>query len=305
MLHQEWNGKGSGYFIQYARVLYMGKTRYQSIALYESEQLGKVLVLDGCIQVIESDEYHYHEPMVHVPFLLHDNPEDICIIGGGDGGILREVCKYQTVKSIDMVELDGEVIEFSKQFFPEISQGAFYDTRLNLTIGDGRTFIESTNKKFDIIIMDMTDPFGASVMLYTKEFFKTMLTTLKNNNSLFIMHSESPRFRPLTFSSIHATLRSVFTTVVPLFHTIAMYGGLWSFALCSPGSDDLLIPDDIMIQKKLTALGQLKVITPESYRTLFVIEPWIQDILLQNTKIITDADHDFLDLFPENSGQSL
>lgn len=303
MLHNEWNGSGSGYFLEYTKILYTGKTRYQSIALYESEQFGKILVLDGCIQVIESDEYHYHEPMVHIPLLMHRNPEHICIIGGGDGGILREVCKYQMVKTIDMVELDGEVIQFSQKYLPEISNGCFADARLSLTIGDGRSYIENVTKHYDVIIMDMTDPFGPSVMLYTKEFFKAVKERLKNSESLFIMHSESPKFRPKTFGSIHATLSSVFNNIAPCFHTIAMYGGLWSFALCSQGQK-ITIPEDSVLEKKLKALGQLRVITAESYKAKFICEPWIQSLLLSNTKIITDADHSFLDLFPENVQQS-
>lgn len=303
MLHNEWNGSGSGYFLEYAKILYTGQTRYQSIALYESHQFGKILVLDGCIQVIESDEYHYHEPMVHLPLLMHQNPEHVCIIGGGDGGILREVCKYQAVKTIDMVELDGEVIQFSQKYFPEIASGSFADARLSLTIGDGRSYIERTTKRYDMIIMDMTDPFGPSVMLYTREFFTAVKERLRNAESLFIMHSESPKFRPMTFSSIHATLSTVFNDVVPCFHTIAMYGGLWSFALCSPGQN-IIIPEERVLTKKLEALGPLKVITPDSYKSKFICEPWIKSLLVSNTKIITDADHGFLDLFPENAQQS-
>lgn len=303
MLHNEWNGSSSGYFLEFSKTLYISQTRYQSIALYESQQFGKILVLDGCIQVIESDEYHYHEPMVHIPLLMHRDPEHVCIIGGGDGGILREVCKYQAVKAIDMVELDGEVIQFTQKYFPEIAGNSFADSRLSLTVGDGRSYIENTTNQYDVIIMDMTDPFGPSVMLYTKEFFTAVKERLRNAESLFIMHSESPKFRPMTFSSIHATLSSVFKDVVPCFHTIAMYGGLWSFALCSP-LQKIVIPEETLLQKKLEAIGHLKVITPESYRAKFICEPWIQSLLSNNKKIITDADHNFLDLFPENARQS-
>ena len=154
-----------------SHTLYREKNELQDLILFENPLLGRVLMLDGVTQVTEADEFIYHEMMTHVPIFSHDNPENILIIGGGDGGIAREVLRHKRVVSVTMIEIDESVVHFSKQYLPKISNGAFDNPKLRLKIADGAVFVRDTQLKFDVIIVDSTDPEGLGSVLFTKEFY--------------------------------------------------------------------------------------------------------------------------------------
>jgi spermidine synthase len=194
----------SGWFYRVRKTLYAGETAYQQIELVETEEIGRTLLLDGATQVMEANEFQYHEPMAHIPLLCHAKPERVLIIGGGDGGVLREVLKHPSVTQVDLVELDEAVISFSRTMLQFCSQGAFEDPRTRVHIQDGRSFVEQSKETYDIIIMDMTDPAGPSLRLYSREFFLALTRVLKDRQSRFIMHSESPDLRPQAFARIEA-----------------------------------------------------------------------------------------------------
>lgn len=291
----------SGWFYTVQNTLYQGKTAYQSIELVETTEFGRTLLLDGATQVMEVNEFQYHEPMAHIPLLCHPKPEKVLIIGGGDGGVLREVLKHPTVKQADLVELDEAVITFSRTMLGFCSQGAFEDPRTRIHIQDGRSFVEATSEKYDVIIMDMTDPAGPSLRLYSQEFFRSLRRILQDEKSRFIMHSESPDCRPLAFGRIHRTLRSVFPRVDLATTSIRMYGGLWSFAMASPANASPL-PGDLSaeeIRKRMDErnLQALKVISPETWQAFFAPYPYITALLETAGDICTDAHPDFPDSF--------
>ena len=152
-------------------VLYDSDTDHQRLVVFENGRFGRVLTLDGVVQTTEGDNAIYHEMLTHVPVLAHGHAKDVLIIGGGDGGMAREVLKHSTVERVTMVEIDAGVIDFSKTYLPQLSQGAFDDSRLELVIADGAAFVKETEKRFDVIIVDSTDPVGPGEVLFTDTFY--------------------------------------------------------------------------------------------------------------------------------------
>ncbi|MDA0785104.1 MAG: polyamine aminopropyltransferase [Proteobacteria bacterium] len=163
-------GVGLQLGVQVESVVYRETTEHQDLVIYETSQWGRVMALDGIMQVCERDEFIYHEMMTHVPILAHGNARNICIIGGGDGGILREALRHP-VEQVTMVEIDASVVELCTTHLPSISDGAFDDPRTDLVIADGARFIADTEKRFDVIIVDSTDPIGPGEVLFTSEFY--------------------------------------------------------------------------------------------------------------------------------------
>lgn len=152
-------------------ILFQNQTAHQHLVIFENKQFGRVMALDGVIQTTTRDENIYHEMMVHVPILAHGHVKRVLIIGGGDGGILREVLKHTTIEHVTMIEIDSAVVEMSKEYLPTLSNGAFDDPRLHLIIADGMEYVRMSQEKFDIIITDSTDPIGPAEVLFTDDFY--------------------------------------------------------------------------------------------------------------------------------------
>lgn len=173
----QWPGQANA--LQVKEVLLHKQTQYQDLLVFESTTWGKVLVLDGVIQLTEKDEMSYQEMMAHLPLFSHSAPKDVLIIGGGDGGVLREVCKHDCVERITMCDIDGGVIEASKTYFPKVGC-AFDNPKLNLIVGDGVAFAEKAEAgSFDVMIVDSSDPVGPAEQLFSKEFYETAERILK------------------------------------------------------------------------------------------------------------------------------
>lgn len=170
-------------------VLFESKTEHQHLIIFNNEQFGHVMALDGVIQTTEKDEFIYHEMLTHVPLFAHGNAKRVLIIGGGDGGILREVLRHPEVEHVTMVEIDAAVVDMCKQYFPKHSDGAFDDPRVNLVIADGVDFIvnnanSENGEKFDVIISDSTDPEGPGEVLFTSRFYKGCKNSLNEGGIL-------------------------------------------------------------------------------------------------------------------------
>lgn len=164
--------------LQVDEVLYSNKSKYQQIDLYQTRSHGRMLVLDGIIQLTERDEFGYQEMMAHLPLFAHPNPETVLVIGGGDGGVLREIAKHGCVKTIDFCEIDPEVIEVSKKFLPGLACG-FNDPRVNVHIKDGNEFVAARQGNYDVIIVDSSDPVGPGEALFEKPFYENLKQALK------------------------------------------------------------------------------------------------------------------------------
>lgn len=293
-----------GYFYRAGKTLHTGQTKFQSMEVIETPEFGRTMLLDGVTQVTARNEFLYHEPMVHPALVAHPNPQDVLIIGAGDGGILREVLKHNTVRKAVMAELDGEVIDYCADMMPEISLGAFKDKRYRPEIGDGRKFVENTKETFDVVIMDMTDPFGPSVMLYTKEFFHAVKRTFGGEDGLFVMHTESPISRPRTFQQCNRTLGEVFKYRRTFYLYIHMYAVLWTITVCSDTVDVAELTDDA-IDARLKARGVtgLQCYTGATHHGMHATMPFVQHLLdtMDQVPVITDGSHEILDEIDLNS----
>jgi len=161
-------------------VYYEHRTEHQHIIIFHNSKFGRVMALDGIIQTTERDEFIYHEMLTHVPIFSHGAVDSVLIIGGGDGGMLREVCRHDAVTGVTMVEIDRSVIDLCREYLPKHSDGAFDDPRLNLVISDGAAYVKTTRDRFDVIIVDSTDPIGPGESLFSKEFYADCRRCLKD-----------------------------------------------------------------------------------------------------------------------------
>lgn len=287
-----------GYFYQWDRVLARKKTKFQELKVVHTPEFGKVLLLDGVTQVGEKYEFLYHEPMVHPALLAHPEPRDICVIGGGDGGIAREVLKHPSVRRVDQVDIDGDVYTFSEEHLPGVSAGAFQDPRTNQLVADGRAHIFKNPGQYDAVIMDMTDPFGPAKMLYTREYFEGVKRSFRNpSQGLFTMHAESPISRPRTYGSILATLGETFRYVTPFYLYIQMYAVLWCVVVASDHWDLSTIAPDVIDEKiRLRRLYNLECVNGATFRSMQAEFPYIHKIRQQKAKILTDRNPDVEDV---------
>ncbi len=185
-LYSEWHQA-----VRVDRVIEREETGVQALAIFENDRFGRVLALDGVIQTTQADEFVYHEMMVHVPLIAHGKAEQVLIIGGGDGGILREVVRHKNVKRVVMVEIDRSVVDLSKKYLPTLSEGAFEDPRFELVIDDGAEYVKNTKDRFDVIICDSTDPIGPGEVLFTKEFYGNCKRIL-NGKGIFVNQNGVP-----------------------------------------------------------------------------------------------------------------
>jgi spermidine synthase len=212
-----------------ARVLYDGCSAHQHIRVLENQVLGRVLVLDGVVQTTEADEFVYHEMLTHVPLFAHGRAKRVLIIGGGDGGILREVLRHDVEKAV-MVELDEAVVKVCREHMPKLSAGAFEDPRAELVIGDGARYVAETSERFDVIISDSTDPVGPAEVLFGDTFYGNCRRCLKEGG-VFVAQNGVPFFQGAEVTTSRERLSRLFPDVT--FYVAAVptyYGGFMTLA---------------------------------------------------------------------------
>jgi len=208
-----------------SRVLHEEKSEYQEILVLESPHFGRLLVLDGVVQLDERYEFMYHEFIAHVPLYAHPNPEEVLIIGGGDGGTLREVLKHSSVKRAVLVDIDRRVIEVSKEFFPTLSTG-FDDPRAIVVNEDGYKYVQECEGEFDVVIVDSTDPVGFAHVLTTEDFFRFVHRALKEEG-VFTAQTESLHYHLEMVVRIQKNLKKVFPIVDLYTSVVPIYAGYW------------------------------------------------------------------------------
>ncbi|MCI5815703.1 polyamine aminopropyltransferase [Ruminococcus sp.] len=214
--------------------LYSGKSYYQQIEVFDSYEFGRVLVLDGYIMLTEKDEYIYHEMMVHVPMACNPSIQRVLVIGAGDGGTVRELCRYDSITQIDMVEIDEQVVKVCKEYLPQTAC-RLEDPRVHIYYEDGLKFVRRVEDTYDLIIVDSTDPFGPGEGLFTKEFYGNCFTALRENGILTNQH-ESTYYDSYTsmVSRTHRRMRSVFPVAMVYQAHIPTYpSGHWLFGFAS------------------------------------------------------------------------
>lgn len=201
----------SGYVSRYAagRVLHESDTGQQHLVLFENPRFGKMLMLDGAVQVTEADEFVYHEMMAHVPLFAHGRAAQVLIVGGGDGGLAREVLKHDGVERLTEVEIDRGVVDFSLEYLPGLSAGAYDDPRLDLVIDDGAALVKRQSGAYDVILVDSTDPVGPGAVLFTPEFYADCKRALKPGGVL-VTQNGVPFMQPAELAGTMAAFAPLF-----------------------------------------------------------------------------------------------
>ncbi len=270
---------GFGQYFTVDKQLYRDKTEHQDLVIFENHAFGRVMALDGVVQTTERDEFIYHEMMTHVPILAHGNARRVLIIGGGDGGMLREVTRHSAIESIVMVEIDAGVVNFCQHYLPNHSAGAYDDPRFQLVIDDGVNFVNHTDLKFDIIISDCTDPVGPGESLFTSEFYagcKRCLTEggvfVAQNGVCFLQQDEA--------LTSHQRLNHYFDDVS--FYQAAIptyYGGIMTFAWASenPALRQVTLET---LQRRFDALAlPCRYYNPAIHQSSFALPQYLIDAL--------------------------
>ena len=231
--YHEITPSGYGIAIKAGKVLYSKQSEFQKVEVFESEStLGRVLTLDDLMMTTEGDEYHYHEMIAHIPMMHHKNPESVLVIGGGDGGTVREVLKHKSVKKVVLCEIDGLVIDACKEFLPTISCG-LSDPRVEIKVEDAIEFIKDKKDEYDIILVDSTDPIGPGEGLFTDEFYTNVKNSLKKGG-IMVAQSESPFAQKEAVQKMYKLLKRVFPVCATYTSNIPTYpGGYWAWAFCS------------------------------------------------------------------------
>lgn len=234
-LYSCWVREKSDYFeicYKIKNVLLSRQSKFQKIEIVEAVGFGRMLLLDGKVNIAEMDEFIYHEMITHVALFVHPNPEKVLIIGGGDGGAAREVIRHPEVKKCYLVEIDEVVVEGCKKFIPQTAK-SLDDPKVILKIEDGFEFVANTNKRFDIVIVDSTDPVGPSLPLIRKSFYENVYNIL-NDKGIVIVQAESPFYIKEHQKKILNILKSLFNKVyIYLYENFTYPGGLWSFCYAS------------------------------------------------------------------------
>ncbi len=216
-------------------ILFKGKSKFQEIMVIRNPFYGKMLILDEVVQLTERDEFFYHEMLTHIAMYAHPDPQKVIVIGGGDGGVVREVLKHKSVEKVYFVEIDEEVINVSKRFFPSVSSG-IDNPKVEIKIMDGADFVVNRKSSdIDAVIIDSTDIIGFARSLFTTDFFTSVKNCL-SDDGMFVTHTESLHFHKDMVIEIQEVLRKVFPMVDLYTAPIATYpGNWWTFAVASKG----------------------------------------------------------------------
>jgi len=254
------------------KVLYHWRTEFQDVLIFENAIFGKVLALDGVVQLTERDNHIYHEMIAHVPLMAHGSARNVLIIGGGDGGTLKEVLKHP-VERATLVELDGEVIDLSRRYLPEVSGGAFDDPRATVLVMDGTRYIAETREKFDVILIDSTDPIGPGEALFTAAFYRACRTRLRPGGMIAVQ-SGAPFFQPQELETVCGRLAGSFAGVRPYLAPVPTYaGGMLALVAAGESRDALRPPCKVLRERFGPLQGRTRYYTPEVHRAAFTLAP--------------------------------
>nr|WP_303872827.1 polyamine aminopropyltransferase [Tepidanaerobacter acetatoxydans] len=251
-------------------VLYTKKSEYQHISVFDTEDFGRVLALDDTVMLTTKDEFIYHEMISHIPLLTHGNASKVLVIGGGDGGTVREILKHP-VKEINLVEIDREVIETSKKYFPSVSCG-LSDPRVKIFCEDGIEFVKK-HSGYDVIIIDSTDPIGPAVGLFSGQFYKNVFEAL-NDNGIMVAQTETPILFGDLIKRIYTDMSAVFPYTNLYSAVIPTYpGAFWTFTMGSKSINP--------ISQEISDIPFLetKYYSRELHKSYFVLPPFVKDII--------------------------
>ena len=259
---------------KFTETIHTEQTSYQHLAVINTVDFGKALVLDGLVQTTEKDEFIYHEMIVHPILMSHPNPQKVLVIGGGDGGSIREVVKYASVQQADLIEIDENVILACRKYLPEISC-SLTDKRVRLFIEDGLDFVKRKQDYYDIVIVDSSDPIGPAEGLYTQEFYTDIHQALKPDGIL-VAQTGSPLFNKELLAAANKRISKLFPITETYLTAIPTYtGGFWSFTLGSKKYD----PAQAQPGHKLLKTMNLKYYNEDIHKACFALPNFVRDLL--------------------------
>lgn len=253
------------------QTLHTEQTEFQKLDMVETEEFGNMLILDGMVMTTKKDEFVYHEMVAHVPLFTHPHPENILVVGGGDGGVIREVLKHPSVKKATLVEIDGKVIEYSKKYLPEIA-GELDNPRVEVIVGDGFMHIAQAEQEYDVIMVDSTEPVGPAVNLFTKGFYAGISKALKEDG-LFVAQTDNPWFKADLIREVQRDVKEIFPIVRLYTANVPTYpSGLWTFTIGSKKHDPLAVEDNRFHDI------ETKYYTKELHKAAFVLPRFVADL---------------------------
>ncbi len=258
--------------VRVKQILHREETPFQNLAVLDTDQFGRMLVLDNIIQTNIADEFVYHEMITHVALNTHTAPKKVLVIGGGDGGAVREIIKHQSVEKAVHCEIDGAVIEASRRFLPEISC-ALDDPRVEIIVDDGIKHVKENRDTYDVIMVDSTDPIGPAVGLFSAAFYRDIFASLKDDG-IFVAQTESPFFNRDFIPGLYQDIAGIFPVTRLYLAVVPTYpGGLWTFTMGSKKYDPLKV--DI---SKIPPLDT-RYYSPAVHQACFVLPPFVKELL--------------------------
>ncbi len=272
-------------------VIYTGQSRFQKVEILRIGSYGKALVLDGKLQSAEADEFIYHEALVHLPMLTHGNPSKVLIAGGGEGATIREVLRYPDIEKVYMVDLDDEVVKVCMEHLSEWHRGSFDDPRVEVVYADARRFIEESEEKFDVIILDLPEPMeeGPAIMLYTEEFYRSVGEHLLEGGVMVTQATSVSVNNYNAFRIIHNTISQVFPKVRGYWTSVPSFYIPWGFVFASHEKDPLNLSTS-EIKKGLENLrGEMRFYNPEIHHGMLALPEFLKKALKEEKRVNKDS----------------
>ncbi|SDG50375.1 spermidine synthase [Fontibacillus panacisegetis] len=248
------------------------KTDFQDLSMLDTEEFGRMLVLDGMVMTTVKDEFVYHEMVAHPALFTHPNPKHVLVVGGGDGGVIREVVKHPGVEKAVLVDIDGKVIEYSRKYLPEIAC-ELDNPRVEVQVNDGYMHIIQSKNKYDVIMVDSTEPVGPAAPLFERGFYQGIYEALKDDG-IFVAQTDNPWFKADLIQKVNKDVKEIFPIVRVYGANIPTYpSGLWTFTMGSKTYDPLEV-DETKIPEINT-----KYYTPRLHKAAFVLPKFVEDLI--------------------------
>ena len=261
------------------KLLYEGNSDLQHLILFENPEFGRVLALNGVVQTTERDEFIYHEMLAHLPLFAHGAAREVLIIGGGDGGMLEEVLKHQAVTRATLVEIDAGVIKFSKEYLRSICGNAFEDPRTEIVIADGGDHVETTGDRYDVVIVDSTDPIGPGEILFTERFYTACKRVLAPGGVL-VTQNGVPFVQGDELRNTLAALKPLFADTSCYTATVPAYvGGCMAFGWATDDTDLRSVSLDALERRYAGAKLDTRYYTPAVHRAAFALPGYIAELI--------------------------
>lgn len=274
--YKEITPAGFGIAIKVKEVLFSKQSPFQKVEIIDTDStLGKILTLDDLMMTTEGDEYFYHEMIAHIPMMHHKNPKSVLVIGGGDGGTVREVLKHDTVEKVILCEIDGMVIDACKKYLPTIAD-ELDNPKVEVLVQDAIEYIKNKENEFDIVLIDSTDPMGPGEGLFTEEFYTNVKKSLRKGG-IIAAQSESPVVNKEEIKKMYALLKKVFPITSTYTSPIPTYpGGYWAWAFCSEEIEPLSYINEERCEK---ITKTCKIYNKEYHEARFALPNFLKEIL--------------------------